>query len=57
MEHMIVNSHVTVEVETSVLLHSHLWMQFDPVHKMHTMNILTKLNTVLFIPSALFSVC
>ena len=28
-----VNSHVAVQVETAMLLHAHLWMQFHPVHK------------------------
>jgi len=26
---------VAVEVEIAMLLHSHLWLQFDPVHKGH----------------------
>ena len=42
-----VNSHVAVEVEIAIVLHAHLWLQFEPVRENAPyMNLFMKPNLV-----------
>ena len=42
-----VNSHEAVEVETAIVLHARLWLQFDPKHiNAPYMNLFMKPNLV-----------